>query len=321
MGVVKNMICLNLTSTDPFFNLAVDEFLLKNRREDFLVLSVNDPSVIIGKHQVAHREAETKFVTERGIPVIRRISGGGAVYHDHGNLNFSFILQSSHGTQVDFRKYTQPVIDFLSTLGVDSRFEGKNDLKVDGFKVSGNAEHVFRQRVLHHGTLLFSSQMEMLRKTLRKDTSPYITRAVASNPSPVMNLSERITGMKMPEFISSMLNFFLERNPLNTIAELLPGEEASVRELAGTRYSSWEWNYAYGPEYQLNKSFEAFGKTHHCSVSVSDGIIRECIIEGSAAMSAIAGRLTGYRHMPDDLDWILADENEEMRTLVKDVLF
>ncbi len=100
------MLYINLESTDPFFNLAVDEYLLKNRTEDFLILGINDRSVIIGKHQVVHREVDTRVVTEHNIPVIRRISGGGTVFHDNGNLNFSFIMKSEPGKQVDFRKYT-----------------------------------------------------------------------------------------------------------------------------------------------------------------------------------------------------------------------
>ncbi|MDQ1332249.1 MAG: lipoate---protein ligase, partial [Bacteroidota bacterium] len=191
--LIKNsMFCLNLRSTDPFFNLALEEYLLKNRKEDFFIVYVNAPSVIIGKHQVAHREADTKFVNENNIPVLRRISGGGAVFHDAGNLNFSFISQSTEGKQIDFRKYTLPVIKFLSVLGVEARFEGRNDLKVNGLKVSGNSEHVFRNRVLHHGTLLYDAQLDMLKGSLRKDTSKYLTRAVSSNPSPVMNLKELI---------------------------------------------------------------------------------------------------------------------------------
>src|SRR5512137_1221492 len=132
------MFSLIQESHDPFFNLAAEEYLLHDRKEDFFILSVNDPSVIIGKHQVTHREVNTRFTTSRKIPVIRRISGGGAVYHDRGNLNFAFIRQSEHGKQVDFRYYTQPVIDFLGSLGVAAVFGGKNDLTVDGLKISGN---------------------------------------------------------------------------------------------------------------------------------------------------------------------------------------
>ena len=291
------MFCLNLTSTDPFFNIAVDEYLLKNRKEDFLVLSVNTPSVIIGKHQVAHREADTLFVEENNIPVIRRISGGGAVFHDEGNLNFSFILQSKQGSQVDFRKYTLPVIEFLSTLGVDAKFEGKNDLKVGGLKISGNAEHVYRQRVLHHGTLLFDSNLDMLRNSLRKDTSYYSTRAVSSNPSSVINLKEKIPGMNMNEFTSSMFQFFLEKEVGNSVTQLTAQEESEVKSLAESKYKTWEWNYAYGPEYQLNKKFDLSGMQHKCSIHVKDGVINECRIEGSEIMATIAEKLIGCRHM------------------------
>jgi lipoate-protein ligase A len=156
------MFCIITESDDPSFNLAVEELLLKNRNNEYLILGINKPSVIIGKHQSAHREINTRFVTENNIPVIRRISGGGTVFHDKGNLNFTFIRQSEAGKQIDFRKYTKPVIDFLYSLGVEAKFEGKNDLKTDGLKISGNAEHVHRNRVLHHGTLLFSTSLEII---------------------------------------------------------------------------------------------------------------------------------------------------------------
>ena len=186
------MFCINLESNDPFFNLAIEEFLLKNSKEEYLILYVNSPSVIIGKHQTGHREVNTRFVTENNIPVIRRISGGGTVYHDHGNLNFSFIRQCETGKQVDFIKYTKPVIDFLKYLGLEAKFEGKNDLKIDGLKISGNAEHVHRNRVLHHGTLLYNTSLDSLRNSIRKDISQYSSRAVASNPSHVVNLNEKL---------------------------------------------------------------------------------------------------------------------------------
>jgi lipoate---protein ligase len=124
-------------SHDPFFNLAAEEYFLHNRNEDFLILSINDPCVIIGKHQVVHREADARFIEEKKIPVIRRISGGGTVFHDRGNLNFAFIKQSEAGKQVNFRLYTQPVLDFLSASGINAVFKDKNDLTIEGLKISG----------------------------------------------------------------------------------------------------------------------------------------------------------------------------------------
>ena len=295
------MNCLKLVSTDPFFNLAAEEYLLKKTAEDFLILGINDPSVIIGKHQVAHRETDTQFVTENGIPVIRRISGGGTVYHDYGNVNFSFILNSVRGTQVDFRKYTLPVIEFLASLKVNAELEGKNDLKVNGLKISGNAEHVYRERVLHHGTLLFDADLGKLRQALRKDTSGYVTRAVASNPSHVTNLKGMVAGIRdAGEFMQIMLEYFLGREG-NSLFNLTPDEEKMIGSLAGSRYRTWEWDYAYGPEYVLNNSFGTGNCNYTCRISVKDGIIRECEIEGSGPLAKAGIKITGARHMPEDM--------------------
>ena len=259
---------------DPFFNLAVEEILLKNSKDEYLILGINSPSVIIGKHQVTHREINTEFITKNSIPVIRRISGGGTVYHDHGNLNFTFIRQSESGKQVDFRKYTQPVIDFLASEGVDARFEGKNDLKVDGLKISGNAEHVHRNRVLHHGTLLFSTSLEMMRNCIRKDTSCYTSRAVASNPSSVTNLKEMLSQFKdIFEFRERMMDYFLKNLPLAERYELSEDEINEAEALAGSKYRTWEWNWAYGPEYHFINRFEFSGKPVTCRLHVKEGTI------------------------------------------------
>ncbi|MCJ7449818.1 MAG: lipoate--protein ligase [Bacteroidales bacterium] len=296
------MFCLSLESTDPYFNLAVEEYLLKKSKEEYLILGINNPAVIIGKHQVAHREADTKFVTENDIPVIRRITGGGTVFHDNGNLNFTFISQSIRGKQVDFRKYTLPVIGFLTSLGVNAKFEGKNDLKVNGLKISGNAEHVHRERVLHHGTLLFNSRLDDLRSSLKKDTSKYTTRAVESNPSSVINIKEIIDKVKdINEFRSVLLNFFLKYQEGNTVVTLTTDEISEVKSIAESKYRTWEWNYAYGPEYHFTNNFLVHGKNHFCRLFVRDGIIWDCEIEGSDEMAVAGNKLMGCRHMPADI--------------------
>ena len=304
------MFCIAAESDDPFFNLAIEEYLLKNSKEEYLILGINKPSVIIGKHQSAHREADTKFVLENNIPVIRRISGGGSVFHDNGNLNFTFICQSEDGKQVDFRKYTKPVIEFLLSLGLETKFEGGNDLKIDGLKISGNAEHVHRNRVLHHGTLLFSTSLDMLRNALRKDSSHYTTRAVESNPSSVMNLNEKLKSFcDIYELRSKMMNYFLQNLSDAVIHKLSPSETEAVESLASTKYKTWEWNYAYGPEYTFNNSFQINGKKHSCILFIKDGIIRECTLEGSDKMIQAARKLKGCRHMVPDLIKIFRDEN------------
>jgi lipoate---protein ligase len=308
------MFCLSLNSTDPFFNLAVDEYLLKNSSQEYLILGINDKSVIIGKHQSAHRETDTKFITDHNIPVIRRISGGGTVFNDTGNLNFTLILNSKEGKQIDFKKYTLPVISFLSTIGVNAKFEGKNDLKVEGLKISGNAEHIYRNRVLHHGTLLFDTDLELMRDTLRKDTTKYETRAVSSNPSSVINLISVLKNMAsivdtINEFKSLMLSWFLKNNPGSQIFDLTDKETENIKLLADSKYGTWEWNYGYGPEYNFNNSFEYKGKECFSNLHVKDGIIWGSEIKGSGELERVGKKLIGRRHMVKDIQEVLEKEN------------
>jgi lipoate-protein ligase A len=307
------MLCLDLETTDPFFNLAVDEYLLKNKTEDFFVLGINDRSVVTGKHQVAHREADARYVTENNIPVIRRISGGGTVFHDKGNLNFSFIMMSEYGKQVDFRKYTLPVISFLSSLGADAKFEGKNDLKINGLKISGNAEHVYHNRILHHGTLLFDTDLVTMKNSISKDSLRYESRAVQSNPSSVTNIKVVLKDhfpeiTDIVDFRSSMLCWFLRNYPESQDYCLSDDEKNEIRNIADSKYRSWEWNYAYGPEYYFNNSFEFGGEKCNCRFFVKEGIIRECEIKGPAKLVSASEKLTGSRHMVNDLQDILKEE-------------
>jgi lipoate-protein ligase A len=304
------MFCIIPESDDPFFNLALEEYLLKNSSDDYLILGINRPSVIIGKHQSPHREVNTRYQFENKIPVIRRISGGGTVYHDHGNLNFSFIRQTETGKQVNFKLYTKPVIDFLGTFGIEAIFEGKNDLKTDGLKISGNAEHVFRNRVLHHGTLLFSASLEVLRSTLRKDTSCYTTRAVESNPAHVTNLVTKLPHFRnTEEFRKGMMDYFLDYFPASRMYNLTAADIRNAQLLAGSKFGTWEWNYGYGPEYHFNNRFLLSGTIVKCSIQVRDGIIADFKTEGPENLSALTSKLNGCRHMPEEMLSLFRKEN------------
>ena len=304
------MYCITLESDDPFFNLAIEEILLKNSVEEYFILGINKPSLIFGKHQSAHREANTKFVTENNIPVIRRISGGGTVFHDKGNLNFTFIRNSEEGHQIDFRKYTLPVIQFLSSIGIAATLGAKNDLQVDGFKISGNAEHVHRNRVLHHGTLLFSVSLEILSNSIRNNKSCYISRAVESNPAPVMNLNSKLERFgDISGFRNEMMNYLLTHTPDARVYNLSSSETEEAELLADSKYKSWEWNWAYGPEYTFNNSFNLNGNQVAARLFVKDGIITSCSVEQNFKKLSISEKLTGCRHMVDDLLKVLMEED------------
>lgn len=300
------MLCINLDSGDPFFNLAAEEYLLKSRKDNYFIAGINDPSVIIGKHQIAHAEANVAFVNERKVPVIRRISGGGTVYHDRGNLNFTFIHESKTGYQVDFKKHTEPITDFLHEQNVNTSFDGKNQINADGIKISGNAEHIFKNRVLHHGTLLFEVSLENLHAALKQNAGKYHSRAVQSNRTPVTNLIGLLLTIKSIEDLKTrLLDYILYREPQSEMYNFTPTEIAEINALAVSKYKTWEWNYAYGPQYLFRNGFSINGTLHNCFINVKDGIITDCKIDGSNIMKEFAGTLIGKRHMFDEFRGLL----------------
>ncbi len=164
--------------TDPYFNLATEEHLLKTASQDLFSVYVNDPCVVIGKHQNYSREINHQFVSDREIPIIRRITGGGTVYHDQGNLNFSFIFTNRKDNPIDFRQFTLPIIHFLLSLGIPASFEGKSNIMAGECKISGNAAHVYRGRVLYQKRLSFptTNYMKTSRSVPKSDRWPISVR-------------------------------------------------------------------------------------------------------------------------------------------------
>ncbi len=269
------MLIIRRHNTDPCFNLATEEYVLKEIADDSFMLWRNSPSIIVGKHQNTLAEINVEYVKQNNIPVVRRLSGGGAVFHDLGNLNFTFIQTGQSEMLVDFRKFTQPILDVLLKLGIDARFEGRNDLTIEGKKFSGNAEHIWKKRVLHHGTLLFSSKMADLGQALNVDPLKFRDKAVKSVRSRVTNISEHLKEpMDVMTFSDLVQEHIITMYPDAKVYNLSEEDHAKINELVRTKYSTWEWNFGYSPNYNFKKILrtEKSG-TLEFDLDVKNGII------------------------------------------------
>ncbi|NLH51723.1 MAG: lipoate--protein ligase [Bacteroidales bacterium] len=277
------MLCIDNQHTKPQFNLAAEEYLLKNFTDDIFMLWRNEPSIIIGKHQNALAEINVDYVKANGINVVRRMTGGGAVFHDLGNLNFTFI-ESHDGegkASMDFRKYTQPILDILQNLGIDARFEGRNDLTIDGKKFSGNAECIYKNRVLHHGTILFSAQLPDLSAALKVDPAKFNDKSVKSVRSRVTNVSEHLSKpLDVIEFKNLIFNHIMEMYKDAHIYQFTEKDIKAIENLKTNKYDSYEWNFGQSPEYNFRKVVKTSGGFVEFDLMVDKGIIQSARIFG-----------------------------------------
>lgn len=275
------MLCIQHHSTDPYFNIATDEYIFKHIEEDCFMLWRNDNAIIVGKHQNAYAEVNVDYVKEKGIKVVRRLSGGGAVYHDLGNLNFSFTRTSDDDDLVDFRRYTKPILEVLKDLGVNAQFEGRNDLTIDGKKFSGNAEHVFKNKVLHHGTLLFSSQMRDVSEALKINPLKYKDRAVKSVPKRVTNISDHLKEkISLEEFTRRIMDHIIATYEDARPYEFTNEDLRKIEEIKNEKYGNWEWNFGYSPDYNFKQGVKTDGGLIEMNMNVHEGVIQEMKIQG-----------------------------------------
>ena len=301
------MLYISRTETDPYFNIAAEEYVLKNFDADCFMLWSNQPSIIIGKHQNTLAEINYRYVQKHQIPVIRRISGGGTVYHDLGNLNFSFVKSGKRNELVNFKAFTDPIIKALETFGVQAKFEGKNDLKVDGKKISGNAEHVFKNRVLHHGTLLFSSELDKLNEAILAKTKDFTDKSVQSNRSVVANISEFLNkSLSIEEFKKEILAQLMSQDTEASSYNFSNADKKNITELVKTKYSQWSWNYAYSPKYILTRVLHLNNTITKIKLEVKDGIIKDIIFIdhqlGDKSELKIKETLIGISHEPNKIE-------------------
>lgn len=268
------MRCILRKETDPYFNLAAEEYVFRNFEDDTFMLWRNLPSVIIGKHQNAFAEVNYQYIKDHDIKVVRRISGGGAVYHDLGNLNFTFTAKCDKNNLVDFSRYLHPIINVITKLGVEPVQGLRNNLYIDGKKISGNAEHVYKEKVIHHGTLLFNSNLENLERSIKQSHINYEDKAVKSTRSTVVNISECIKQqLNIEDFESFIMKEMMHSFKDTHLYQFTNEDIAAINKLKIDKYITWQWNYGYSPAFKFKTHFNVNEEQFDAEVLIKDGLI------------------------------------------------
>jgi len=309
-------LCINQFNTDPYFNLAAEEYFLKNFQEDFFMLWRSQASVVVGKHQNALAEINHEFVRENQIPVARRLSGGGTVFHDPGNVNFTFIRNVEKISEVNFKVFTVPVVEALKKLGVEAYTTGRNDLLIDGKKISGNAEHVHRNRVLHHGTLLFDSHLEELKGALKVDLSKFEDKAVQSNRSEVTNIANYLPNpISVEEFTDFLFCEITQNYPEFQVYQPTSEDLEAIEQLSIEKYQTWDWIFGYSPRYRFANKFKTEKGEIQISLLVEKGRIVEVSLVGSISpelSQKIGEMLIGCRHDYKEVNDVLGSLDKDI---------
>ena len=300
---------LETGSVDPCYNLALEQYVLEHRREgDWLMLWQNRNTVVVGLNQNTAEEINASFVEEHGITVVRRMTGGGAVYHDLGNLNYSFIQDVGNAEELTIGRFTEPVCRALAALGVQASVSGRNDILVNGKKISGVAQRIVGGRILHHGTLLFDSDPAMIAGALRADPAKFTSKSAKSVRSRVGNLRDYLPeGIDLPRFWKLLLHELTLDGPIRE--SLSPDELQEVRRLADEKYRSWDWTYGRSPDSEYHSRRRFPGGTLEVYMNLHAGRIEEVTFFGdfmaTAPLDGLTGALRGVRRDTESLTEVL----------------
>jgi len=304
--------------TDPRINLALEEYVLENfgENDSFLLFYINEPSIIIGRNQNTVEEINTDYVDAQGIKVVRRLSGGGAVYHDKGNLNFSFITQDDGDSFHNFAKFTEPVVQALQSLGVPAELKGRNDLLADGRKISGNAQFATKGRMFSHGTLMFDSEIEHVVAALNVKKEKIESKGIKSIRSRVVNISEFLDEkISMAAFKDLILRHIFNVEDVKDVPEYVLTEEdwKNVHKISEERYQQWEWNFGKSPAFNKQATHKFPAGFVDVRLDVKKGIIENCKIYGDffgvGNIQDIENKLVGVKHERKSIEAVLADSD------------
>ncbi|SEN12602.1 lipoate-protein ligase A [Mesobacillus persicus] len=300
--------------TDPHINLAIEEYAVKNLdiNETYLLFYINEPSIIIGKNQNTIEEINTEYVENNGIHVVRRVSGGGAVYHDLGNLNFSFITKDDGDSFHNFKKFTEPVVDALRKIGVNAELSGRNDLIAEGKKISGNAQYSTKGRMFSHGTLMFDSEIDHVVSALKVRKDKIESKGIKSIRSRVANISEFISEkITIDEFRNLLLKNIFSGEDKIPQYQLTEEDWEKIHQLSKEKYQAWEWNYGRSPRFNIQHSHRFSVGQVDVRLEVDKGIVGNCKIYGDffgvGDVTDIENLLTGVKYERAALESALAE--------------
>ncbi|MED4001579.1 lipoate--protein ligase [Priestia aryabhattai] len=306
----------NQKNYDPRINLAIEEYALKHLdiNETYLLFYINEPSIIIGKNQNTIEEINTKYVEDQQIHVVRRLSGGGAVYHDKGNLNFSFITKDDGNSFHNFKKFTEPVVEALKKLGVNAELSGRNDLMAEGRKISGNAQFSTKGRMFSHGTLLFDSEIENVVSALKVKKDKIESKGIKSIRNRVANISEFLEQkVTVEEFREMLLRYIFDGEENITEYKLTEKDWETIHQISKERYQSWDWNYGKSPKFNLQHSHRFPVGQIDVRLEVNKGKIDACTIYGDffgvGDVQEVQEKLTGVRYEKASIEQALEDIN------------
>ena len=294
---------------DPRVNLAIEEYLIKNIApgKDILLFYINLPSIIIGRNQITVQEINVDYVEANDILVVRRLSGGGAVYHDLGNLNFSFIAPNSPDNFHNFRKFTQPVVDVLQKMGVPAELSGRNDVLADGKKISGNAQYVSGARMVSHGTLLWDTDLSRVGEALKVKPGKFESKGIQSVRSRVANITEFLpeNSLDIMGFRQMIIDGVFDGGAVKQY-KLTDSDWKKIEQISRDRYHDWDWNYGKSPAFAINREIRYGGGTIEAWLDVSKGGVIKHIrffgdFFGQRDVSELEQTLAGTLYQPSAL--------------------
>ena len=304
------MIFIKNDNTNPCINHAIEEYVLKKFNDDCFILWRNEPCILIGKNQNTLSEINIEYVKEHNIPVVRRMSGGGAIFCDLGNLLFTFISCVDENHFADFSKFTDPIIRALEKLSIKAELSGRNDLTIEGRKFSGNAQYNSKDKTLHHGSILFSADMSDLVKALKVKDIKFQDKAVKSVAGRVTNVSEHLkTPMSVIEFKDFLINYVMSEQGDAELYEFTEEEWMEIRKISDEKYETWDWNYGHSPKFTYSNEKKFLGGIVQANINVNKGLIKEIRFYGDffskCEIRELEEVLTGVRYLQEDVSEVL----------------